>query len=105
MHTSTVCTLPGCAEGERKGRAEEEVRVSQQATPIGIVAHCARLRSAPHNLFNRPAREIPHVPVQKLPVGPATSRDECVAGAGIFSAGLQAGSDGEGNGGREKTRG
>jgi hypothetical protein len=90
-----------------KKRAEEEVRVSQQATTIGIVTHCARFAVGPAQLL-AVRQGAPHVR-QKFArwarYFESRVRSRVCGGGGFFSAGQQVDRNGEGNGEREKQRG
>jgi len=66
-------------DGEGKRRAEEDAKVNSEWARMKLV-HSVQSESRPQAqpssgrgpqfLFDRPARESPHVPVQNSPVGP-----------------------------------
>ena len=91
-----------------KKRAEEEVRVSQQATPIGIVAHCARFAVGPeHNCSTVPPKSSPRSRSKVSRWARHFERRVCsrvCSGGGFFPLGSRPMVTVKENGGREKPR-
>ena len=104
-------------DGKGKRRAGEDARVNSEwarMKSVHSVQSESRPRAQPSSergpqfLFDRPAGELPTFPFKVSRWGghfESRVRSRVCGGCEVFSAGRQASGDGEGNGGREKTRG